>query len=519
MKLTVSKVQSTGFVEVTAWHKDHDPLVWAAGAYGKVRLADPTGVFNEINAYWATCHEEIQDALWECYKGIHAVTRSVTDSFYVAQSVRFYVNKMYSLMPMESFKHWLLLQGRLHVPNEIQDSITEGSRYTDEGQTYLKSDYINLAIFSLAIRPMLPVWGAYIDLINDNQKGKELEALGLASDTEMMDWPEHFSVYEKLQRYIDERINDNSISMASTWKGLSSSEIPKLILAKVIVRRLTIAVMSDPQATSIISSVHWYIRYCLNPADRTTAERVNDKKIDSKSGDEDDKTSFIDAHKIKQKVVIGDATAFEEDATRPALLAQKVDPTIDLQLLEKCLACIPKVEDYPLEVHQKRLAQWVLAKAFSAKAFPHIEKQYIHNLVATAQALLWHWGFIDIALIMQVSRYVEEGITGTALPIATKSWPRIQPKYKEDLNVAFPFLKPMRPRPGDSNPNERHTNFTIISITNITMEIRSANWVYHGPKALWDVSDQPKGHNIIAMPQHFKNLLTDMTLHLAKINS
>ncbi|MNL43342.1 hypothetical protein D3C87_1658500 [compost metagenome] len=120
---------------------------------------------------------------------------------------------------------------------------------------------------------------------------------------------------------------------------------------------------------------------------------------------------------------------------------------------------------------------------------------------------------------MQVSRYVEEGITGTALPIATKSWPRIQPKYKEDLNVAFPFLKPMRPRPGDSNPNERHTNFTIISITNITMEIRSANWVYHGPKALWDVSDQPKGHNIIAMPQHFKNLLTDMTLHLAKINS
>jgi len=518
MRLAVSRVKGTGFDEVTATHKNHDPLIWAAGAYGKVRLADPVGVFNEINSYWETCHPDVLDAIWDCYVGIHAVTRSVSDSFYVAQSIRFYVNKMYNLMPMESFKHWLLLSGRLHVPNEIQDSITEGSRYTDEGQTYLKSDYINLAIFSLGIRPMLPVWGAYIELINDNQKGKELDALGLIMDTELVDWPTIGSVFEKLQRYIDERINDNSISMASTWKGLGSSEIPKLILAKVIVRRLTIAVMCDPQATSIISSVHWYIRYCLNPADRTTAERVNDKKIDSKSGEDDDKTSFIDANKIKVKVVIGDATTFEEDTLRPALLAQKVDPTIDLTLLDQCLACIPNVEDYPLEVHQKRLAQWVMAKAFSPKAYPHIEKQYIHKLVAVTQALLWHWGMIDVALIMQVSRYIEEGITGTSLPIATKSWPRIQPKYKEALNEAFPFLKPMRPRPGDTNPHERHTNYTIIAITNITTEIRSANWVFHGPKALWNVSDQPKGHNIIAMPQQFKNLLTDLALHLAAIN-
>jgi len=519
MRLEVSRVQSSGFVEVSARHKDHDPLIWPAGAYGKVRLNDPTAVFNEINAYLEMCAPEVQDMIWECYAAANATIRSVVDSHYVAQNVRFYVNKMYSLMPMESIKRWLLIHGNLHVPSEIQDSITEGSRYTDEGQTYLKTDYINLAIFSLAIRPMLPIWGAYIDLINDNQKGKELEALGLVNDTEMMNWPEDFSVFDKLQRYIDERISDNSISMASTWKGLGSSEIPKLILAKVIVRRLTIAVMGDPSATSIISSVHWYIRYCLNPADRTTAERVNDKKIDSRSGDEDDKTSFIDAHKIKLKIVIGDGTAFEEDTTRPMLLAQKVDPTIDISLVEKCFACIPKVSDFPLEPHQKRLAQWVLAKAFSSKAFPHIEKQYQHNLVATAQALLWHWGFIDLALTMQVSRYVEEGLTGTSLPIATKSWPRIQPKYKEDLNVAFPFLKPMRPRPGDTNPNERHTNYTIISITNLTTEIRSANWVYHGPKALWDISDQPKGHNIIALPQHFKNLLTDMVLHLAKINS
>lgn len=518
MKIEVTRIQSSGFVEVRASHKKKDPLVWPTPAYGKVRLADPYAVFKEINEYWATLSDDTQDQIWECYEAIHSTVRTVTDSFYVANNIRFYVNKMYSLMNMDGFKHWTLLHGNLHVPAEIQDTITSESRYTDESQTYLKSDYINLAIFSLALRPMLPVWGAYLDLINDNQKGKELESLGLIDETELMEWPGEFSVVEKLKRYIDERIRDNSISMDSTWKGFGSAEIPKLILAKVIVRRLTIAVMSDPAATSIISSVHWYIRYCLNPTARTTADRVNDKRINSQAGDDDDKASFIDAHKIKLKMVIGDAVAFEEGAELPAIIAQDIDPTIDLELLEKCLGCITNSESYVISPHQLMLAQWVNAKAVSAKAYNHIEKPYLHKLVATAQALLWHWGYIDVALLMQVSRYVEEGITGTSLPIAAKSWPRVQPKYKDDLNEAYPYLKPMRPRPGDTNPHERHLNYVSLAVNNLTVEIRGGNWIYHGPKELWNVSDQQKGHNVIALPQQIKTLLTDVVLHLAKIS-
>lgn len=518
MKLEVSKVQSSGFVEVQATHKDHDPLIWPTPAYGKVRLADPQGVFNSINAYWATLSEEKQDGIWDCYTRIHKVTRSVTDSFHVAANIRFYVNQLYGFMPMATFRHWMNIHGNLHVPSEIQDKITTDSRYTDESQTYLKNDYINLAVFSLALRPMLPIWGAYMDLINDNQKGRELESLGLIYDTELMSWPGEFGVVEKLQRYIDERIRDNSIAMDSTWRGLGSAEIPNIILAKVVVRRLTIAVTNDPAATSVIASVHWYIRYCLNPTARTTADRVNDKRITSQAGDDDDKISFIDAHKIKQKMVIGDAVAFEEAAMLPALIAQEVDPTIDLQLLEFCLSSIPDNEPFALSPHQLRLAQWVNAKAMSAKAYAHIEKPYLHMLVATAQSLLWHWGLIDVALLMQVERYVERGATGTSLPIAAKSWPRVNPKYKEELNEAFPHLKPMRPRPRDPNPDDRNVNYVSLAVNNLTTDIRGGNWIYRGPKELWKVSDQPKGHRVIALPQQIKTLLTDVVLHLAKIS-
>lgn len=523
MKLEVSRIQSSGFVEVMATHKDHEPLIWPTPAYGKVRLADQNAVFKGINAYWETLSEEALDAIWECYQNIHSNTRSITDSHFVANNIRFYVNRMYSFMPMDSFRHWMNIHGNLHVPSEIQDTINADSRYTDESQTYLKADYINLAIFSLALRPMIPVWGGYLDLINDNQKGKELESLGLIYDTELMTWPENtqgakISVVEKLQRYIDERIRDNSISMDSTWKGMGSAEIPNLILAKVIVRRLTIAITDDPTATSVIASVHWYIRYCLNPNARTTADRVNDKRINTNAGDDDDKGSFIDAHKIKNKVTMGDAIAFEKGAERMALIVQDVDPTVDLKLLELCLDRISSVESMIIPQHSIRLAQWVNAKAVSPKAYSHIEKHYLHLLIAGAQSLLWHWGFIDVALLMQVERYVESGATGTALPIAAKSYPRVNPKYKDELNAAYPYLKPQRPKRGDTDPDSQNKNYASLAINDLTALIRNGNWVYHGPKELWNVSDQMRGHNLIALPQHIKTTLTDVVLHLANIS-
>ncbi|MFO6285123.1 hypothetical protein ACLBVW_36790, partial [Pseudomonas aeruginosa] len=53
--------------------------------------------------------------------------------------------------------------------------------------------------------------------------------------------------------------------------------------------------------------------------------------------------------------------------------------------------------------HQDGYAQWVMHKAFPARAFSHINKNAVNHLLAAAQSLMWHWGFQQGAVFMQVA--------------------------------------------------------------------------------------------------------------------
>lgn len=516
MKLVVSQVQGQGFVEVTAQHGDQK-LVWSTKAFSKVKLDNPSRIFEEINAFWEWAGPETEQAVWECYVKVKENLDMVADNWHIGNNIRFYLNQMYSHMPMERFRHWLLTVGNLHIPADIQEEITEESRYSDADQTYLKSDYINLATVGLAVRPMVPIWGEYIDAVSENDQHKELEALGLVYDTEILDWPRESTVVDKLLNYINRRIDDQSVSMASLWKGLGTAEIPSLMLAKAIVRRLTIMPLRDSNAPSIIANIFWYVRSNLKPVDRTTADRVNDKRVEgSGGGDEEDKTSFIEAHKIKHKITLGDAAAFEAYAKNMAGAAQKVDPTVNLELVKLCMQQIMVVENKPISQHQIRLAQWVMAKAFPARAYAHIPKATINQLLASAQALMWHWGFLDLAVLMQVERYFQPD-SAPFLTAHTRTGSRIPPKYKEELNILFPHMKPLRVKP-DTDAEGRSDNYAAIAINNVTADIRQSAWTYHGPAELHRLAGQPSGQSLVIVGNDLKARITELVIHLVRVN-
>ncbi|MFO5795380.1 hypothetical protein, partial [Klebsiella pneumoniae] len=71
-------------------------------------------------------------------------------------------------------------------------------------------------------------------------------------------------------------------------------------------RRLTILPLNDATSHSIVSNMFRYVKSNLNPAERSTADRVNDKRPDKGGIDDDDKTSFIESHKTKQRVNAGE---------------------------------------------------------------------------------------------------------------------------------------------------------------------------------------------------------------------
>lgn len=521
MRLEVIQTQGNGFTVVETSHNG-ESLTWTTGTYGKVRLNDPYRVFDEINGYWESLPKAAQDQIWAAYKEIKHYLEEVMDSYHIHRYIKRYLVKMYEAMSMDGMSKWLLTRGGLYIPSDIQDRIVPDARYPNPDQTYIKEDYINLATLALALRPLIPVWGEYIDQGGQgtgNDLYKEMEVVDLIQGTEIVDWPKGKSAYDKLHNYIRVAAEDTPVTLGSLWKGMGSSEIPGWLKSKTMVRRLTIVPLCDHSAThSIIANVYRYVISNLKPNDRRTSDRVRGKKPEGEGFDEDDKTSLLESYKIKQRVAYGDEVLFEVYTERPAEIAQHVDPAIDLKLLEQTLDVVPSVVDLDIHPHQVSLAQWVLARAFPPRAIEYVSKIAVNRLLATTQALLWQWGYLDLACLMQVERVntTDQNIPG--ITQHARSGSRISRNYVDELMVLYKHVKPQRLKAGETEPNNRNGNLASQAINSVTKKVLAHTWQYNGPRELKKLAGQPEGSRILVVPPNIKNRITELAIFLAKLN-
>jgi hypothetical protein len=376
---------------------------------------------------------------------------------------------------------------------------------------------------------MLPIWGEYIEQTSDNDMYKEMAAIGLVAETEICTWPDKqtaqgnlmfapTSAFEKLQSYVRFCTEDTPVTLGNLWKGMGSAEIPIWLQAKIMVRRLTIVPLCNTNSHSIIANVYRYAKSNLKPPDRSTSDRVNEKRPEGGGGDEDEKTSYLESYKTKQRISGGDAAVYAFDTKNMAQLAQKVDPTVDLNLLVLCVKRLEEVARYEVQPHQELIAQWVMSKAFPARAFWHIPREAVVRLLAVTQTLLWHWGYHDIAVFMQVRLYMSTDQMLPNLIKSTKSGSRISAKYKEELAQQFPHVKLLRRGRADLDADADSDNRAALAINNATSFIRSSTWTYMGPIELHRLAGQPEGHQQLIVPQTIKNTITELVLHLAKLN-
>lgn len=523
MKLLVTAIQGSGFTEVTAEHNGQK-LAFTTKIYCKVKLADQQRVFKEINSYWEFLGDGPQQKIWESYQRIHEILNMSLDAGRVAMSLRHFIREMYLHMPMNGMRRWLSTMGNLFIPMEIERKITAESRYNKKDQTYIEHEYINLATVSLAIRPMIPVFGEYLESSSESDHNKETEVLGLLYDCELANWPQNETgphgeevdtVFDKLAGYMQFCVEDEPTTLARLWKQMSTVEVPIHLRSKVLVRRLTIVPLDDITSFSIVANAYRYVRSIINPAERTTAERVNEKKPES-GGDEDEKTSFLEAHKTKNRVPPGDIEAFNLDTYDHVKLAQRIDPTVDLNKLQACIQSIAQVSNCSINPHQVKIAQWVMARAFPAKAFYHINKMAAHNMLATSQALLWHWGFLDIAVFQQVE-LMKQGASGSQYQLgSTRTNSRIPNRFKDELNELFPHQK--APQYTNAGVPTRIENMAGTAINTATASIHASNWIYRGPAELHKAAGQVANTDVLVIPATIKATLTELVLHLGRIN-
>lgn len=526
MKFSVTNIQGAGFTSVAVTHGD-EVLSWSTRTYSKVQLADPNRVFSEINGFLETLPEEIHEKMFASYGEINRLYRMGFEPQHLVTTLVHHIEEIYKCLPMNALRRWLLTIGNIYIPADIQDTITQDSRYNKRGQTYLKSDYINLATVAMALQAMIPIWGEFIDQCTDQELYKENSVVGLIYRCELTNWPINevdsmgepiATVWDKLSDYIKYRVDDEPTSLARQWAGQSATDVRVFLQSRVLVRRLTIIPLNDHSSHSIVSNIFRYVMTNMSPAERSTSDRVAKKQPEGGSSmDDENKTSFIESHKTTGRISPGDIAMYNLEAMDYELLAETVDPTICKEKLRQCISCIDNISGIEIRPHQMLVAQWVMAKAFPSRAFYHISKLPVNYLLATTQALLWHWGFKDVAILMQVEpvMYGEHGST-TQLTQARQG-SRIANRFRPQLDELFPHMK-LQKTPQNGSETPKPENMAGLAINNCNHSIRGSNWVFHGPDQLFKEAGQVTHNRVLIVPQTIKHTLTEVVIHLAQIN-
>lgn len=512
MHIERSVVNKYGFSEVSVIHGEQT-ITWVTKAYARFQItSDP---FAEINRYLETLTPAVHDAMFEAYREIH---RSLATEVRVPQLTR-RIGKLYEHIKLADVKDWLVRQNDYRVPHKETDEYSNNPKET----TYTREDYAEFAAFSIATRLMIPIWGTALSImIAQGVVYPELTAMDIMYRTEISRCAAYHRLYVYCEAKVEREMKEKE-KLSRVLTGLASTELADWVRADAIIKRVVITpvlgVDIENTNKTLLSTLHYNTKGNVNPDKRkvNAADQIRDKIFGNDDGSapgDEDKSSYIENYKMKQKIIEGDQVLINETMEDIREIIEHVDPTVPDELIERAILTARRIEYYPIHQHQIKLAQWVLHKHIEPKPLFRLENSAMRNGVAAAQAIIAHWGFIDIAIFMTVEEVVK-GSDRAGRPVSaklmlpTRGSSRVDREEKEKLVKYFPYEIKRTNR--SKTKDEGDNNFAMRDVEYILNELSTKAWVYHGDDALFDASQQRQDVS------HFLAVSSEMKVSLMRL--
>lgn len=464
-------------------HKEEN-MIWNVEAYSRSTFQDVMQLFDNINGYFASLKKEEQDTVWDIYKASLTAMDEINEPTRLHQFLQNQMKTLFEIVTFESVRKWVLGYGKIALPDDLKNDYgPEDTTQLIRQRTYLRDDYYALAVFSIQLKVLVPIFGEYIGRVNKETgtKFKESYTMNLLSKTEIV----RLDVFNRLLVYIDASIESEKIKNPSVVKnsailnGLGSSELPMWLLARIIVRR--IAVSEVNMGENLISNVYHTVTQQLSQLDKTFNGRVVDKIKPRTAGSDENKTSLAENYKINQEISDGDLVMLSVYADDVENMVKRVDPTVDKDKIQLAIQIARASGEIPISKHQITMAQWVLSKAIPPRGIPLLNKRSLLNAIAATQAILWNWELHELALLMFV---MPAGSPGYGANVTAT---RLSRKYVDMFLEEYPHYQRITAK----DDNLRQTNVACKAIDNIALSLIQNEWKYWAPAEICEKLSLP----------------------------
>ena len=476
-------------------------LEWSGSMLNRTSFKNLDNLFKPINGFIATLPQEKQTAIWNCYAEIHELMQTQGELRLLFGKLKKVVKRMYEQFNYEQLRYWVLGYGNIYIPENIYDTY-DGN---PEDRTYLINDYKELVTLAVALQLMIPVFYQFI-FINKNvgNNHKEQYAYGLLAET----WIEDIPGAKRLRAYVEANIAREAISVASVCFGLSSTELPDHLYCRAIVKKVALSEVTVVDVnSSIISNVYHYLRNTYKSLDRSFtsgAGRLNPKHNPTDRGGDEDNMSIAETYKVKQEISDGDLIPQSVYTENYQLMANTIDPTITKGLVEMCMRNARKMTHHPIAPHQMTIVQWVMSPVLSPRAIPNLDKPSLLRTIAVTQALMFHWGFKELAVLLTAIPFVWEEDSAM---FTVDSRSRITSEAVTSLVELYPYST----RQSGKN-SDRQTNAACRAIDALALIMSNNYWAVEVPRE--KIGEFVfEFDNVITVPADVKSQLVDLLMN------
>lgn len=504
MKFEVSKHIPTGPVEVVTTHRGQR-LVWDVQSLARTgdrqRPREVGKIFDETNEMFSRIPIERQDLIWEGYKKVREILDSLgyvgapdddsdEDSALIAIRLSKAVRLIYDNLPLEEIRYWRQHYGKIRVPANLRMEYDDGGDSAVKHQrdtTYLYPEYLDLVDLTLAIRPMLPIWGEYVRAAKEDTGTclKEFYALRLIRHTWLVNCP----AVVRLKEYIDGLIaRELKISKKSKeeplalmiMSGIPDTEFPWILLGMTLARRLvTSEVNTIDERSHLVTNLHQFISSKIksnaidkNFGSRKFGNRLTAKKIGNERGEEN-QPSLIELNRVKQPLSDGDLVIIQHYASKPELMLRHAAPDVPVELFQICYKASAILNRLRIEDHHVILTQYAISRALCPRAVRLLTKEQMRAAMSVAQAIYWARGYYSLAALTTATSMA---IDYDNAVLSTESTDRILRSHLEKLSVY--------PQHQGKRMSSRNANAATRAIETFSESITGYSWSVNGPEEL-----------------------------------
>lgn len=452
-------------------------IEWDVGEYVKrIEIVGPT-IFDAINQYWASRSTLQQETIWQCYQQIKNVLESVSDAIPLLHELQPLMQALYDEHKIEEIDRWFAFNSLTHNIN-IPAQFEEEYVYSDERpgnreKTYTRQDYVRLVGLAIALRPMIPIWGEFLNLTKreTGTNYKEKYAYALLAKTKLVDC----TAMEKLRIYLAGNLKSDRPMEAAILAGVGSEDYVSWLLSALVVNRICVGDVRGIEGPPhlVIASYKYIEPYIRSVNGVGFGDQVKAKEFGT--GDGDQEASRLESFKIRSEHAQGDISIYDVYLRDENLVtaAQRLYPAIDLEILQEVWeSCGALKTTYP-QSFQIALMQWILAPIIPPRAGFYIEPDKALNGLALAQTLLFQKGHLRLGQLITAKSSQGAGVQQVS---GLGSMARLTREQIDELNKLYPYGRiPM------SRPNAKSPNDAIVAIDKIADGFSTGDWTIIAP--------------------------------------